>query len=202
MNIDELSQLQPGPEIGRGNQFAMRQLGVLSVFGTNVHSGLKIPNHGFDASTIRLQLELEAIELLLSQMPEHSEKVPQYMTLLAIEGEDNAVAILTEDASQGGSLSVNSASSLIYTSQRALSIKKAFKHVTGTRVEMDDIDHSFAFLVGDDERFLDFTPPPVRKTTSLKDNDVAHRIYRLVEDKKLSVTVSPESPLGQSFARQ
>ena len=196
---DMVSQLELGAEIGRGTQFSMRHLGKLGISGRPVDSGLKIPNGGRDRASIRLQQELTAIELLLSQMPEHAAKVPQFMTLLSIEGQESPAAILTEDASKGGELPIMGLGSLMGMSERARSIAKAFKGVDGTRVDASVIDHSFAFWVGEEERFLDFTPPPVRRTDNFGDNPAADRIYELIENDKLMVTINAESPLGQSL---
>jgi hypothetical protein len=197
---DAVRQLELGAEIGRGTQFSMRHLGKLAILGRPLDSGLKIPNGGRDRAGKRLQQELTAIELLLSQMPEHVAKVPQFMTLLAIEGRESPAAILTEDATKGGELPIMGLGSLLGMSERARSIAGAFKRVDGTRVNASVIDHSFAFRVGEEERFLDFTPPPVKRTGNSGDNPSSDRIYELIANDKLTVTINAESPLSRSLA--
>jgi len=199
IDVDELSGSAVGQRIGRGTLFAMRQLGTLTVSGSEVHCGLKVPTRDSSDASIRLQLELEAIERLLSRMPEHHATVPRFMTILAIEGKPSAAAILTEDATRGGTLPIFSLGSLLTRSDRARSIARAFKGVPNTRVNQADIDHSLAFRVGEEERFLDFTPPPVRYTGGFADNPIADRIYDLLGADELTVTVSEESPLARSL---
>ncbi len=200
IDIDELNQLPIGREVGRGNLFSMRYLGELSVLGERLHCGLKIPNHGSDFASLRIQQELEAVDLLLSYMPEHSTTVPKFMALMAIEGHEIPVAILTEDATEGRKLPIMGLGSLMGRSERARAISKAFKRVDNTLVDGSTIDHSLAFMVGEEERFLDFTPPPVMRTGGFSDNIAADRIHDLVYDGNLTLTISTESPLGRSLA--
>lgn len=200
IDIEELSQLPIDREISRGNLFSMRCLGELGVLGERLHCGLKIPNQGGDLASLRLQQELTAVDLLLSHMPEHAAKVPKFMALMAIEGHAIPIAILTEDATQGRKLPIMGLGSLMGRSERARAISKAFKRVDNTRVDGSAIDHSLAFMVGEEERFLDFTPPPVMRTGSFNDDASADRIHDLVYDGNLTLTVSEESPLGRLLA--
>lgn len=200
IDADELGRLSIGSEIGQGTLFRMRHLGELNVSGSEIHSGLKIPKHKGDGASIRLQQEIEAINLLIGRMPEHAPKVPQFMTLLAVEGQDEAIAVLTEDATKGGQLPIFGMGNLMGVSERAVKIAKAFKHVGDTEVDTSTIDHSLAFRVGDEERFLDFTPPPVRSTRSIFDNPTTDQIYDLLENGELTVTISRTSVLSQSLS--
>jgi hypothetical protein len=202
VDVDSLSGLEVGPAVGnRGSQFAMRALGRLGVLHEDVHVGLKVPNNGSEgAAELRLQSELASIELLLNHIPELSPMVPKFLALLSVD-ENDPVAILTEDASSGGELEMWPLSFVGGESELACSISEAFSAVEGAKVDRATIDYSLAFMVGDQQRLLDFTPSPVRSVNREENERVSDRLFDLIyEDRALTVDVGSQSPLGLSLA--
>jgi hypothetical protein len=202
VDAESLSELSVGRRIGsRGSEFTMRTLGRVSVLHGEEHLGLKIPDAGPGWPVERRILqELEAIELLLEHMPELSPAVPRFLALLSVDEED-PLAVLTEDASQGGKISMRPFSVVGGKSELAGSIAEAFAAVDGTEVDRKAIDYLLAFMIGDRQRLLDFTPPPVWYTDEDESERISDGLYDLIEgERALTVDIGSQSPLGVSLA--
>ena len=61
----------------------------------------------------------------------------------------------------------------------------------------DAIENVVGFWVGETERLLDFTPPPVQNFGYK--NRLGERLYDLTESHKLSVNISASAPLALSL---
>jgi hypothetical protein len=191
-----LSELDVGPEIGRGSGFAMRMGGVLGVLGADVHCGFKIDNKGQGTFVApRLQQEVETIDLLLRHVPHLADEVPRFMAGLTIDG-SAPVALLTEDASRGGVAEVDS---LTQNYRLAHEIAESIKDTPEVRLHIQRTRAAVSFSVDGQERLLDFTPPPLE----LADSDDT-RIFEIVRNHlvngSLSLDIGSDSRLGQSLA--
>lgn len=199
IDVAALSELTIGDEVDRGHETAFKHLGRLGVLGDEIYVGLKIPVPGnrHDAE-FRFQGDVEAIESLLRYMPEYAPKPPKFMALLRV-GEGKPVALLTEDVTRGGEVKAWPIGRIRdEPSELARSIIKAFEGVEGAKVLDRDIDYSLAFIVGDETRFLDFTPPPVW-LSHREGCDISQKIDHLIDDGSLVIGINPQSPLGVSL---
>lgn len=86
-------------------------------------------------------------------------------------------------------------------SELAGSIAEAFAAVDGTEVDRKAIDYLLAFMIGDRQRLLDFTPPPVWYTDEDESERISDGLYDLIEgERALTVDIGSQSPLGVSLA--
>src|ERR1700760_3771916 len=81
IDVDELSELSLGEEIGHGETVSMRTLGEVSMLGADVHCGIKLPvsARSSERAKLDLALELTSIERLLKYAPELIDKIPYFL---------------------------------------------------------------------------------------------------------------------------
>lgn len=187
----------PGIRIGEdGGEYRTRAIGEIEVCDASIFAAVKLPKGRADP-ILKTQTELSGIELLLSRIPELTPQVPQFMGLIAVEG-GKPRAILTEDASRGGQEEVQALWSNMELAER---VEAAFSRKEDFDYEVDDesIEQILSFMVGGQQRLLDFTPPPVR---NLGTDDVFDQRADevLLEGRDLVIDLPASSPLAQAIA--
>lgn len=189
----ELGTHTLGVEIGRGNFFAVAPLGTFAVRGSELHVAAKWGHQPASDVYSRIISEIACISLILREAPELTPLMPLFICELTVDGEERA--LLTEDASKGGQLDVRSMGVSDSTRQ---ALYEAFR-VYGPRETVfmeEELDRSLAFDVGGQEKFLDFTPPPLKSRIR---QEASIAVIEHLESGKLTVNVSGSSVLEQAF---
>lgn len=162
INVGVLSDMQFGEYGGAGSGFSFRYLGRLPLIqddSPSLYAGIKVPHIVGDSSAMRVRREVAFIGILSDTVPEIMPYVPNFITLLQVEGSD-AAAILTEDVSENGKLKVRNGSA----SER---VRRMLRTVFETANAPSDVlktevcDDTIAFDVAGQEKLLDFTPLPI-----------------------------------------
>ncbi len=200
IDVPALSELEPAAAIGRGSFFAFSPLGQLSLGGPKpVYAGLKRPNIALWRPIVRLEQELTFIATVIDHSPEFQALVPAFMGLVAIEGEEEATAILTEDASEGGRHAVVSRPA---SPDVRRMLMKPFEQPAGNDAELNRVrcNRILAFNVSGRQRLLDFTPFPVNNVSGHA-SYTANSLPAMDLAAETTIRVPADSPLGRHLVR-
>lgn len=199
LDMQALSQEQRGKWLGSGTGFTMYHLGHISLNGALLPVGLKQSHRSGAHDTInRLIREVACSELLTERVPQARKFLPAFMGLVAVENNPEAVAILTEDVSDDDAKKVFPRPVNDYMQEQ---MARGFADIGSADEVLQDeeLHNSVAFDVDGQERWLDFTPSPIKLTG--KAQDVYFKKYFAVMDIRddLTRTIPPDSPLALSF---
>lgn len=199
-NNSELPSFTIGEEIGRGGDFRFNSLGKLTVFNSSIHVGLKTPIRDKEETAQRFLHELALIHLITDQSPGLLAKLPRFMALLLVSGNDEPTGILTEDVSKGGTVSIEKMQTSKATKTQLYNPFKGLGPMESVLVD-DSFCESLSFRVGGDEMLLDFTPRPVTSGVVLTPEykNSVREITRHLDE--LTVTLSGDSALALSLER-
>lgn len=145
-----------------GGDYGFRSIGSISIAGNDVYPGVKIPDTNVSAFEILLRLctEVAIIDIITSRSPDLLPKVSRFTCLVVIEGDEDPVAILTEDFTESGKKSMVPAAASEAVRD---SMYRPFRNY-GNRADLLDeetLELATACLVeGVEERLHDFTPNP------------------------------------------
>ena len=147
---------------------------------------------------MRIAGEMAFLGYVMQRSPQLIPKIPRFMSLVSLEGDESPAAILTEDVSQGGSKQVRS----IPASRDTLEgIYRPFQKLgpMAKVVREEECDNTLAFDVAGAEMLLDFTPLPVELFIY---NIPAYRTgfgvaYDAIPD--LTITIPRDSELGSAL---
>jgi hypothetical protein len=143
-------ELQPRLKVGEsrtGTQFMSLGSYDSDILGNRLHLGLKIPSGTYSRAynsnsglvRYRATLELAIISRIADGLPHRADQLPRFYGI-ALSGYNKARAILTEDLSQGGALSVESMKDRILDSFPDQAFLKELEALYGT---------SFGTYIGD-----------------------------------------------------
>lgn len=200
IDVGHLQALNLGDVVGEpGSGYCFRRLGKLTLdaSGREEYVGLKVPYMGEDNTRYRVLWEVAFISFIMGATPEFSKYVPSFMNLVSVEGDD-ALAILTEDVSEGGKhevCSMNTNPEVREMLYKPLSHAGKMDEVLNERV----LARSLAFEVGDAQKLLDFVPPPVdrRFLRNTAFDAIRELVYDALDD--LTLVVPPDSVLGMAL---
>lgn len=199
IDLPTLAATPLGEEIGweTGSESDFHVLGRFSVRNTMQWVGIKGPRWQSSDPIVRAQQELGFIGQCTEGSPDLRPLVPSFIGLISVEGSE-AMALITEDASQGKAVDMRS----VPTSVRSRElIDTAFRNFgKGYRLQRAELDRTTAFDVGGQERLLDFTPPPVLYSSG----DTPHSYEELHVDiwdaiPELTIALPLDSILGQDL---
>ena len=198
MDINELSSLSLGPEIGRGSGFAFRQLGMLAINQSQDYVGLKIPIELNMDAKIRLIMELSCIGTLLESTPEIIDNLPKFINLVKVQ-ETGHMGLITVDMSHGGKKEVKDIPA-------SIAVRNAFYAPFSHRGGFDDIidkyecDRTPSFEVDGQEFLLDLTTIPL-KIYDMFDDATYKKHFSFVSGTVDSLThsIPVDSNLAQSL---
>lgn len=163
-DVESLAASSFGEVLGKGSGFEFRSLGKLALYNAlKQYIGVKVLTSDKNDATLRLVSELPLISIILDSSPELLSKVPSFMALVSVEGEDSPRCIITEDTSEGGYKRVRGKRAsqevrdLLFRPFQELG---SFDEV----VNEDECNRSLSFDVGGEEKLLDFTPTPINQS--------------------------------------
>lgn len=192
LNFADISSMERGELVGSSLDMGSKVYSIGSIMlDDRLHLAVKISKNK-DPSD-RLINEVSVIDEIINRVPLLENKMPIFIGLLAVESSDNPVSIITEDATAGGSLPIHP---MPASDETAKELKMEFGEET---IEDLELANSLAFDVDGVERWLDFTPSPVRAYTNLSDPIMAVRREIKSRQDDFTVVVSNNSALAHSI---
>jgi hypothetical protein len=158
LRVDELQNCRLGTIAGDlGTTFCTRTLGAEPMTPPGFFVATKLPRTSQVSPDVRVLHDVAFLDMLAKQVPTVRPLLPKFSAVLAIDCPDNAVAVLTEDVSQGNEVSVRAAPldpAIIDEIGHAFSWAgpphRIFEKSSLRRVVTFDVDNT--------QRLLDFTP--------------------------------------------
>lgn len=195
----ELGQYSLGTSLGSGSGYRMHHLAQITLKNGDLAVGLKLPHPGRSRQVMsRLMQELGSAILLTERVPETRPLLPAFMGLLAIKGQRNPVALLTEDASRNDALTVEPmrASEGIRTQ-----LADAFCDIGpfDDVIREEELDRSVAFDVAGTERWLDLTPSPINTFGPARPYYEPAQLAVFHSRQKLTCTIPADSVLARDL---
>ncbi|GEM_PF-6221916 len=201
VDAEQLGQAELGEMIGDPGSptrfYALEEVEAID----HVAVGIKVSPPA-DRFAIRNQLpqELAAISILTQRVPELMPKVPRFMAQLVVDSE--VVAVLTEDATDGGFKDVSPQPVSKSVRRRLASVFCSGGATLADTFDVALFENGLAFNVAGEERLLGFDPLPIRQNRNdenILDPEGVHRAYIQANLAKLSITLPPNSPLGRTL---
>jgi len=199
IDVDRLAAMQLGNMAERGGEFEFRQLGRLSVGSIGEqYLGVKSARQISGLAFSRVMDEIAFIGLEVHHSPELASYMPSFVNLLRVEDSD-AVAILTEDASEGGSKEVHGRRASPTVTEM---LYEPFKEqgTIGEVMDRAELRGTVAFDVEGRERLLDFSPRPV-KLEYVTESAAFEEYQRqtMLALSEVTITIPGSSVLGQGL---
>ncbi|HEX5456273.1 MAG TPA: hypothetical protein VFW77_02795 [Candidatus Saccharimonadales bacterium] len=207
----DLASRKPGKRLGASDNYRVQSIGegvtgiypslALTMLGSiavpvSQHLALKMPRR--DSGPLeRLIYEVAAIDEITRRAPKLAEKMPAFMGLLAVDGADRPLAIITEDATRCGSLPIEP---MPASPQSVHELKSGFGKEAEEAVGEIELENSVAFDVGGTERWLDFTPSPVYAAASLSDPITVVKNEVRSRQNELTVLIPDDSVLAEAVS--
>ena len=201
-NIDsvEIASLPLGTHISEGGLFVFQDLAELSLglFGKE-YVGLKmarVENAGVDG---RFFGELAVTALLADSSPELRDMLPRFLAFIRTE-DGSSHAILTEDASHGGSVPVMPKRLNPKTKQLIYAPFSDYGDMPSV-LDEETIDIKMAFRVGETERLLDLAPSPI-KSEAIDGTEIGQRYIdeAFEAESALTITLPSGSVLAEAIS--
>ncbi|MDB5186266.1 MAG: hypothetical protein JWL85_789 [Candidatus Saccharibacteria bacterium] len=187
-----------GEAVGVGCRFEMRSLGRIGLDG--VYVGLRTPRQPRHTSLIRLMHDLTIANIIADRVPKLASRLPYFMGLLATGNTDKGIAVITEDATEGGTKS----------HQPRLPADETMALLEDGFLEDGDPADIFsteglsriAFDVEGEERLLNFLPSPFNPDMLGKISGYREAEAAAIDSIPTLVwPVRPHSPLAESVRR-
>lgn len=183
----------PGTEIGRGGAFVVRNLGSAILGEASTAIAIKSAYTPRGGAYIRLLTDLSFSALIEMRAPEIANRLPLFTSGLTIGNRFEPVAILTEDVSRGGTVSIKQ-QPISQTAKVCLTNGLSEFGMPEEIFDEEEMHNTLAFNVGGQEKFLDFDPHPFLNVP------LRHDLFRLAmelsEDRRFFVDIGNASKLA------
>ncbi len=188
----QIATREAGKEIGRGGAFYVRTLGTAAIQGQETHIAIKKGYTVRGGVYVRLLTDLSVSAFLSMYAPEVIPKLPTFVAGLAIPSSPKPIALLTEDVSKSGELYVSSRPIRPMTLKYLKEALGEFGNPSDI-FDLEEMQGTLAFRVGDDEKFLDNDPSSFINIDRL--DQLFTQAMELSEDGRFFVKANSDSPL-------
>jgi hypothetical protein len=202
ITTQQLHSKVAGAELSRGGDFKFLALGAVVIEESEIFLGLKKPIWDTRETSVRFMKEVAFISLFTLNKPAMLQRVPNFMALLTIEGEDSPTGILTEDLSKDGAVPVISRPVSNFLRD---TLYEPFQEQgpMDTILEMEACNNNLSFDVAGNEMLLDFSPLPVKGSVAFSRSGPYREIHREVSRSlsDFTLTIPRQSALAISLGK-